>query len=131
MKPALGMRAAGPQTATRTVADCAFVVTTDPEDGASGIFRDAVVVIRLSCAVDPSSVSSTTVRVEDAQGEVPAWMLLSPDREVLIWSGQRLLAPDVEHRIVAEGLRGLRGEAIDAHESHFVPCNHVSKEWSP
>jgi hypothetical protein len=131
MRAGPGIRAACMQVASHAIAGDAFVVTTDPEDGACGVFRDAVVVIRLSCAVDPGSVSNTTVRVEDPQGEVPAWMLLSPDREVLIWSGQRLLKPDIEHRIVAEGLRGLRGQPIDAHESRFVPCNHVSKEWSP
>ncbi len=131
MRAGLGIRMPSAPPASQSSALAGFVVATDPEDGASGVFRDAVVLLRLSCAIDPSSVSSTTLRVEDAQGEVPAWMLLSPDRAVLIWSGQRLLTPDVEHRIVADGLRGLHGEPIDSHESRFVPCNHVSKEWSP
>lgn len=101
----------------------AWVVRVDPRDGASGVLRDAPVLARLSRPADPKSLSEATFRVE-AEGEtLRATLRTSPDGLVVIWQGEDLLNPGVEHVVVACGLRDAWGRAVAAHRSRFVPCN--------
>ena len=77
------------------LAEPVFVVRVDPQDGASGVFRDALVLARLSHRVDPESVSRETFRIEDAAGEVPSRIDLSPDGFVVFCRPTRPLTPGV------------------------------------
>jgi hypothetical protein len=99
------------------------VVRVDPRDGASGVFRDAMVVARLSHPADGSSVDGESFRVEDGSGPIPARLELSPDGCVLIWRPQRALAPGVEHVVIAAGLRDRRDRELPPYESRFVTCD--------
>jgi hypothetical protein len=101
--------------------ETAFVARVEPEDGAAGVFRDAVVLARLSSPIDPSSLSGETFRVCDLAGPVPSRLELSPDQTVLIWRPARLLDPGVEHEVSAEGLRDHCGRRVARHRSRFVP----------
>ena len=105
------------------------VARIDPGNGAHGVFRDACVLAQFSAPTDPGSLSAQTFRIEDREGVVPARLRLSPDRVVLIWTAERLLAPDVEHVIHVSGVRDMLGQAVEPHESRFVPCDLVSREW--
>jgi hypothetical protein len=102
-------------------AGVAFVAHVEPVDGAAGVFRDAVVLARVSHPVDPGSLSQTTFQVWSANGLVPSHVELSSDRCVLIWRADRLLDPGLEHEVVAEGLRDQRGMPVAPHRSCFVP----------
>jgi hypothetical protein len=99
----------------------AFVAHVEPGDGAAGVFRDAVVLARLSHPVDPGSLSEATFQVVSATGLVPSHVELSSDRRVLIWRPDRLLDAGLEHQVVAEGLRDQRGRPVAPHRSRFVP----------
>ena len=99
----------------------AFVAHVEPGDGAAGVFRDAVVLARLSHPVDPGSLSESTFQVSSATGLVPSHVELSSDRCVLIWRADRLLDAGLEHQVVAEGLRDQRGRPVATHRSRFVP----------
>lgn len=108
----------------------AWVVRVDPQDGAIGVLRDAPVLARLSRPADPKSLSEASFRVE-ADGEtVPATLRTSPDGRVVIWLGERLLNPGVEHVVVACGLRDALGRAVAAHRSRFVPCDLARADLS-
>ena len=78
-----------------------FVSRVEPEDGAAGVFRDALVLARLSHPVDPRSLSGHTFQVSDPAGVVPSRLEVSPDGYVVIWRPSRLLDPWVEHEVVA------------------------------
>lgn len=122
--PRPGPRPAGVNPCGSPLAAPACVLRVDPSDGAKGVFRDAPVVLSLSRPVEASSVSPETLRVREAGGAtVPGRLELSPDGSVVIWTGTRLLEPGVEHVVVAEGLRDLRGWEVAPHESRFVPCD--------
>jgi len=97
------------------------VVRVDPGDGATGVFRDVPVVLRLSHPADVQTLSLETLRVEDEEGPVPGRPRVSPDGYVVIWSPDRLLAPGVRHRVWVAGLRDARGRELEPHESGFVP----------
>jgi hypothetical protein len=101
--------------------EAAFVAHVEPGDGAAGVFRDAVVLARLSHPVDPGSLSDATFQVSCPTGLVPSRLELSPDRCVLIWRPERLLDPGLEHEVVAQGLRDQRGRPVAPHRSRFVP----------
>lgn len=107
------------------------MVRVDPEDGASGVFRDVLVLARLSHRVDPESVSRETFRIEDAAGEVPSRLELSPDGFVVFCRPSRPLTPGVEHLIVASGLRDHRGRLVAAHRSRFVPWDLTRNDLGP
>jgi len=101
----------------------ARVVRVDPMDGATGVFKDAPVVARLSLPADPSSLTAETFHVMDAEGMVPARLRVSPDASVIIWQAERLLRPDTPHFVIASGLRDQRGRSVTPHLSRFVPCD--------
>jgi hypothetical protein len=112
----------------RFEADPSYVTRVEPEDGAAGVFRDALVLARLSHPVDPGSLSGETFSVHDLAGAVPSRVDLSPDHLVVIWRPDRLLDPGVEHRVVAEGLRDRRGWPVAPHRSRFVPGPHAFRD---
>jgi hypothetical protein len=99
------------------------VCRVDPPDGATGVFRDALVVASLSHPADPSTVSSCTFRVEDEAALVPGRLMVSPDGRALIWRGRRLFRPNCEHRVVMAGLRDVHGRDVAPHSSQFVSCD--------
>jgi hypothetical protein len=105
----------------RLEGEVAFVAHVEPGDGAAGVFRDAVVLARVSQPVDPDSLSDATFQVSCSTGLVPSRLELSPDRRVLIWRPERLLDPGLEHEVVAHGLRDQRGRPVAPHRSRFVP----------
>jgi hypothetical protein len=99
----------------------AFVAHVEPEDGTAGVFRDAVVLARLSHPIDPRSLCGQTFQVCDPAGSVPSHLELSPDGCVLICRPDRLLHPCVEHEVRADGLRDHKGRPVAPHRSRFVP----------
>ena len=106
----------------------ARVLRVDPRDGARGVLRDTLIVLRLSHPADPASVTQASFSVADAQGVVPGGAVLDPAGLVLIWRGDRLLVPDVAHLALAHGLRDRRGRPFDAHASRFVPCPLTTRD---
>jgi hypothetical protein len=98
------------------------VLHLDPTDGATGVFRDALVVAALSHAVEAASVTAEVFAVEDEEGAVPGRAALTADRRCLIWRAARLLVPGVAHRVTVAGLRDVRGRTLVPHRSRFVPC---------
>ena len=105
----------------------AWVMHTTPEDGAVFVLRDTPVLLRVSHAVDPTSISASTLRVLDPNGDVPAGLRWAAFGHVLIWEPLRLLVPGVEHVVTARGLRDRRGRLVAEHWSRFVPCG-LSRE---
>jgi len=103
------------------------VLRVDPRDGAMGVFRDTPVVVRLSYPAHPESLSATTFHVEGPRGAVPGRVSMSPDGQCLIWTGERLFAPDALHFVVVRGLVDRRGRDVEPHVSRFLPCDLV---WS-
>jgi len=103
--------------------DPARVVALDPQDGASGVFRDALVVASLSHAIDPASLSAETFAVADDDGPVPGRAVASADGRCLVWRPGRLLVPGVCHRVEMAGLKDDRGRVLVPHRSRFVPCH--------
>jgi hypothetical protein len=97
-------------------------VRVDPQDGATGVFRDTPVVGRLNQQVDPDSLTCETFRVEDVEGRIPARLRLSPDGMVVIWQAVRPLLPGIQHFVSCSGLKDLRGLLVTPHLSRFVPC---------
>ncbi len=98
------------------------VVRVDPADGLRSVFRDTPVLARLSRPADPQSLSRETFRIEDPVGSLPGTARLSPDGRVVIWCGDRLFEPGMEHVILVCGLRDDRGRPVTPHRSTFVPC---------
>jgi hypothetical protein len=105
----------------------ARVLRVDPRDGAAGVFRDSPVIVRLSQAADPASLSPATFRVEGPFGPVPGHAGLSPDGQCLIWTAEEPFAPDALHFVVVRGLADQRGREIQPHVTRFVSCDIV---WS-
>ena len=99
------------------------VLYLDPMDGATGVFRDALVVASLSHALDAASVTAEAFAVEDEDGTVPGRTVLSPDGRCVVWRAERLLAPGTAHRVTVAGLRDVRGRTVAPHRSRFVPCD--------
>ncbi len=115
------------RTAAQTPAP-AEVVRVDPADGATGVFRDAPVVVCLSRPADPRSVSPRTLRVEDPEGPLPGALRVTPDGRVVVWHAHRLLAAGVVHFVVVRGVRDARGWDVVPHTSRFVPCPFTSED---
>lgn len=88
-----------------------------------GVFRDPVVLVRMSQPVDPESLGQLHVR--DGAGAVPSCLETSPDLQVLIWRPRRLLSPGAEHVIVLQGLRNRKGQLLPCVTSRFV-CGALS-----
>jgi hypothetical protein len=108
-----------------------LVLRIHPRDGATGVFRDATVVACLSHAADAATVGPDTFRVQERGGAlVPGRVSLSADRALVIWTAGRLLRPGVEHVVTADGLRDVRGLALSACTSRFVPCDLVYDDVS-
>ncbi len=105
------------------------VVEVDPEDGTMGVLRDATLVVRLSRPVDPTTVAATSLRVETEGADVPARLVVSPDRTMLLWVGQELLTPHAQHTLHLDGVRDLWGEPVEPHASRFVPGDLSSRDW--
>jgi hypothetical protein len=106
------------------------VLRVDPGNGATGVFRDVPVVMRLSHRADAATLSVATFRVEDEDGLVPGRQWISPDRHVVVWSSDRLLSPGVPHRVTAAGIRDDKGRELLPHCSGFVPCDFAWKDLS-
>lgn len=105
----------------------AWVMHTTPEDGALFVLRDTPVLLRLSHAVDPNSITAGSVRVMDPGGDVPAGLRWAAEGHVVIWEPRRLLVAGVEHVVIARGLVDRRGRQVAEHWSRFVPCG-LSRE---
>ena len=99
------------------------VLHVDPMDGATGVFRDALVVAALSHPVEAGSIAAAVVAVEDEDGSVPGRATLSPDGRCVVWRAERLLVPGVAHRVTVAGLQDARGRTMAPHRSRFVPCD--------
>lgn len=99
----------------------ARVLRIEPGDGATGVLRDAAVVLKLSCPVDEASLGPDAVTVCDCEGRVPGRLLVSGEGDLLVWQPQRPLRPDVLHFVLARGLRDGLGRALPQHCSRFVP----------
>jgi len=104
-------------------ADPMRVLRVEPRDGATGVLRDTPIVASLSHALQPSSLTTEAVAVEDEAGPVPGRSALSADGRCVIWRAERLLVPGAAHRVTVAGLRDLRGRTIAPHRSAFVPCD--------
>ena len=105
------------------------VVEVEPEDGASGVLRDTPLVLRLSRPVDPTTVTTSSVRVHSTSGAVPARLVVSPDRTMLVWVAQRLLAPRTEHMVRVEGVHDLWGTPVEPYQCRFVPGELSTQDW--
>ena len=99
------------------------VLRVEPRDGATGVFRDTPIVASLSHALQPSSLTTDAVAVEDEAGPVPGRSALSADGRCVIWRSERLLVAGAAHRVTVAGLRDLRGRTMAPHRSAFVPCD--------
>jgi hypothetical protein len=116
------MRPARRRTAPR---EPTYVELVDPDDGASGVFRDTVVLVRFSWPIDPLSLSDESFRVECPNGPVPGRIDLSPDGAILLWRSHRLLEARCVHVVMADGLRDERGEAVDRCISRFATSDLI------
>jgi hypothetical protein len=96
------------------------VVRVDPGDGALSVLRDSPVVVRFSRPLDATSLSQARVELRDTAGALPGRSRLSPDAQVLIWLGERLLRPEAGHSLLLEGLRDERGEPVAPWASGFA-----------
>jgi hypothetical protein len=106
----------------------AWVTHATPEDGASFVLRDTPVLLRVSHAVEPASLTPGALRVLDPGGDVPGVVRWSAYGHVLIWEPLRLLVPGVEHVVIARGLRDRRGRDVAEHWSRFVACGLSSHD---
>jgi len=106
------------------------IVRVDPSDGATGVFRDVPVVVRLSHRADEATLSGETLRVEDENGPVPGRQWVSPDGRLVMWSSDRLLSPGMRHRVTATGIRDVKGRELLPHASGFIPCDLVWNDVS-
>jgi hypothetical protein len=101
----------------------ARILRVEPADGATGVFRDSPVVVRLSHPADPESVSCATLRLEGPAGLVSARPFVSPDGLVVLCIPDRPLSAGVPHAIVARGLRDRWNREVAPYESRFVPSD--------
>lgn len=99
------------------------VLRVEPQDGATGVFRDTPIVASLSHTLQPSSVTAEAFAVEDEDGAVPGRSALSADGRCVVWRAERLLVPGSAHRVTVSGLRDVRGRTMAPHRSGFVPCD--------
>jgi hypothetical protein len=93
-----------------------------PADGERLVLCDTPVVLLVSHALDPRSVSLDSVRVLDPLGDLPGWVRLSSDGRLLIWEGSELFVPGALHTVRVSGLRDVAGVSVQDHESRFSTC---------
>jgi hypothetical protein len=98
----------------------AFVSAVEPGDGALGVFRDTVVVLRFSEPLEPRHLGQG-VRLCDPEGPVPTRLELTPDGRVLTCRPARLLRAGVAHEVEADALYDRHGRPIRPHRSRFTP----------
>jgi hypothetical protein len=94
------------------------VLWVEPEDGASGVLCDSLVLVRFSQPIDPESLVG--LRWLDPGGDVPARLEMSQDRRVVIAYAERRLSPCAIHVLRVDGLRDGRGRPVAPFESRFV-----------
>jgi len=113
----------GPTSAIRRSASTstlpACVLRVDPLDGATGVFRDAPVLVRLSGPLDDASLTAEAFSVRDPDGPVPG-SLSRVAVDLLVWNASRALRPHAIHFVLTRGLRDVAGHAIADHCSRFV-----------
>ena len=120
-----GLRAGAEVPGDPEDAEPVRVLRVDPRDGAMGVFRDSPVIVRLSQPVDQASLTADAFHVEGPEGRVAGRLALSPDGCCLIWTAERLLAPDELHFVVVRGLADRHGRGVEPHITRFVPCDLV------
>lgn len=99
------------------------VVHVDPWDGATGVFRDAPVAVRLSTPVDPRTLNPQTLWIQDDDGPVPGRLALCGDARLVVFEPARPLRADVWHFVVVSGLADPRGRRVLPHWSRFIACD--------
>jgi hypothetical protein len=99
------------------------VVSVNPVDGATGVFRDSLVAVRLSVPVDPRTLDARTLRVQEVEGPVPGRLALWGDACVVVFQPERALRPHVIHFVIVSGLADRAGRSVRPHCSRFVPCD--------
>ncbi len=107
------------------------VVYVDPWDGATGVFRDAPVAVRVSTAVDPRTLSAQTLRIQDEDGPVPGRLALWGDARLVVFEPARPMRADVWHFVVVSGLADPRGRRVLPHWSRFIPCDVGREDLAP
>ena len=106
----------------------AGVVRIDPNDGATGVFRDDPVVVVLSHPADAASVTEEAFQVADDEGGVAGILRVSPEARVLVWTPRAPLRAEAEHVVSIAGLRDLRGREMAPHKSRFRPCRFTARD---
>lgn len=96
----------------------------DPCDGATGVFRDAPVVVTLSHPVERASVGPLAVRIT-AEGDVPGRLVVSPDGAVVIWTPDAPLGGSTTHVVDVSGLSDRGGREVCPHRSRFTTGDHA------
>ena len=105
-----------------------IVLRVDPHDGATGVFRDAPVVLRLS---HPAAIAGdpNPVEVLDDRGPVPGATFVSPDGLVLVWRAGRHLRPEAVHFVATRAaLVDREGRPFAPHLSRFLPCTMARED---
>lgn len=100
----------------------AWVRRVEPADGERLVLCDTPVVLLVSHALDPRSVSLESVRVLDPLGDLPGSVRVSSDGRLLIWEGSDLFVPGALHTVRVSGLRDVAGVIVQDHESRFTTC---------
>ncbi len=98
------------------------VVYVNPGDGATGVFCDSPVAVRISTALDPRTVNADTLRVQEASGPVPGRLALCGDAHLIVFHPARFLTPDILHFVIVSGLVDRHGRSVRPHCSRFIPC---------
>lgn len=98
------------------------VVYVNPGDGATGVFCDSPVAVRLSTPLDPRSLNASTLRVQEVEGPVPGRLALCGDARLIVFHPDRWLRPHVIHFVIVAGLLDRRGRSVRPHCSRFIPC---------
>jgi Bacterial Ig-like domain len=104
------------------------VVSVNPGDGATGVFRDSPVAVRLSTPVDPGTLGPSTLRVQEVTGPVPGHLALCADAQLVVFQPARWLRPHVIHFVIVSGLTDRRGRSVRPHWSRFVPCSFTHQD---
>jgi hypothetical protein len=95
-------------------------VRADPEDGAAGVWRDPVLVLRSSHALDRVTLAPACVVLLGPAGAVACRSLLSPDRRALVCRPLHLLEPRTGYTLRVAGLCDVAGRPLPAFSSTFT-----------
>lgn len=107
------------------------VVRVEPCDGATGVFRDTPVAVRLSTPVDPRTLNAQTLWIQDDDGPVPGRLALCGDARLVVFEPARPMRADVWHFVVVSGLADPRGRRVLPHWSRFIPCDVGREDLAP